>query len=906
MPRPQYLTISPPLGGVVESTAYQSQPPYTCYSALNCWPKDSTYRDRITTRPGLSSYATGGTATAGTSAIRLLAEVNYATVAETTRYLIASSDGVLYKLSPDSASSSGWVAISSDLSISKSNPIQAAPFGNRLYIADWEATSVTNTGTDGVIGKLIQSGTAGEFTPILWGFSASGDGWTETTTTGEYDYDLSTHPVEALGVLLSGKRGVRFAGPGALSRTGVTLPPDGQSAVWQARLGPWNGDSRIIGGIGSGGTGVPGEYALVYDADTDAVSAYIGGTEVATGTVSTKTYCLFKIKLTNSGGTITADMTIDDLKPGGDGEVLSHSGDRAYTSSTLSSQVVSDQNLTAVFAEEVRYNRGSSPFTGTETMEFSDPTASSWSSATVGDVLAVTGRQDSAATGNAKSYVVTVVGDHSFVGTPAATAETGLRYHLLKDTTVGHVADTFVSPGTTDFKSSTASGSAALIHDNVLSVTSPTDWGPTFYDITSRNTGDSLTISLLNGDPIESKAGTTSAVWSLPRSAKILDLEDGTLARWEAKDGKNVVPHGSKMIITWQDRMVLANDQINPHVWYMSRNGDPNDFLYGSEDLGSPIAGTNFQAGLIGEPLTALIAHNKSCLLFGAEDSIWLMRGDPMQGGYIERLSDDIGVVGPFAHTKTDQDATYFISHVGLYMMPSGCGDVPTPVSRDKIPARGPVDWGSNDAHLAFDVVHNGLMLLYLETATHTFKSVWFDLKHGGFWPLSFSPKQHSRLFHYQPAAGRDGQKALGSLMFGGDSGEVSQLDGNSIGDYGSSTAVTSSVVVGPIKMSPSPAQSAMIREIQTVGEFSLASSGAVHAIIRVGPTAKYATIDFAEDKNEVALAPWTFSSVLTSVTENPRVSGHAMTLEIISTAGHTGWAFDEACLTIAPLGKAR
>lgn len=51
-----------------------------------------------------------------------------------------------------------------------------------------------------------------------------------------------------------------------------------------------------------------------------------------------------------------------------------------------------------------------------------------------------------------------------------------------------------------------------------------------------------------------------------------------------------------------------------------------HDFLYGSEDLGSPVAGNLFQGGLIGEPLTALASHNKSCLLFGAEDSLWVMR----------------------------------------------------------------------------------------------------------------------------------------------------------------------------------------------------------------------------------------------------------------------------------------
>ena len=662
------------------------------YSALNSWPKDSTYRDRITTRPGISNFATGGTTTAGAGPIRLLAEVNYSTVEETARYLVASSNGALYKLS---TASGGWTAISSSLTVSSSNPIQGAPFGNKLFIADWEATTASTGGiNNGVLGKLNRHSISGEI---------------------------------------------------------------------------------------------------------------------------------------KTSGTRFDDVGLD---------------------------------WTTVCA--------------------------------AGDILVIT-------SGNSKgSYIISAVTAAELTLPTTLSDETGLRYYIIDDPTMAQVVDTFIAPGVTDF-------GAGIGVSHVLSIISPDHLGPKFYRITAVVAGrDSLTVVELDGTSLAAQDGTIAARWNICRSAKVLDLEAGTLSIWEATAGRGSVPHGAKMVITWQDRMVMANDQINPHVWSMSRNGDPYDWLYGSEDLGSPVAGTNFQAGLIGEPLTALIAHNKSCLLFGAEDSIWLMRGDPMQGGYIERLSDDIGVVGPFAHTKTDKDATYFISHVGLYVMPSGCGDVPTPVSRDKIPAHGPVDWGSNDKHLAFDVVHNGLMLLYLETATHTFKSIWFDLKHGGFWPLSFSPKQHSRLFHWQPAAGRDGQKALGSLMFGGPSGEVSQLDGSANGDYGSSTAVSSSVVVGPIKVSGSQAQSAMVQEIQTVGEFS-SSSGVVNMVVRVGPTAKVAsTIIPGPGAGAVNLAPWTAGSVLTATTENPRVSGHALTLQILASAGHTDWAFDEACLTIAPLGKAR
>lgn len=38
-----------------------------------------------------------------------------------------------------------------------------------------------------------------------------------------------------------------------------------------------------------------------------------------------------------------------------------------------------------------------------------------------------------------------------------------------------------------------------------------------------------------------------------------------------------------------------------------------------------------------------------------------------MQGGYIERLSDDVGIVGPFAYTKTDTDATFSVARWAVH-----------------------------------------------------------------------------------------------------------------------------------------------------------------------------------------------------------------------------------------------
>lgn len=918
---PQHLTIKPPLGGVVESTRLEDQPAGTCSYALNCWPSDSEQRARLSARPAIKSFATGGTASPSASPIRMLAEVNYATATETTRYLIASTGGNVYKLS---TAAGGWTTIESDLNISGSNPIQAAPFGNKLYIADWEDLSAANSGETGVIGEHEKSGTSGLLVQgYVSDFGESGDDWTETGGTNyEYGYDLSTH---AAIVIPPSTTGARFDGVGSLVRSGLALPTDGHTATWSAKLGPWDGDSSILAGIGDGSAAIPSEYGLGYNADTDTVYAYVGGSLVDSVTVSGKKYCLFEIALTNSGGDIEYEMTITDLVA--DSVLLNYthaeSSTRAYTSSTLSSQVRCDGvgSGRKIFVEEVRYNWGPGGDFAGISGSLTDSSVSDWGlgEGVANYLLVVTSKADHTATAVAGVHEIVGVEDEGRVlhlkGESALAATSSLRWHLIKMGGAGSPAldlNAFVVPANHGW-------SSAQVNDHVLRVTSgDANREKGFWEVTLAS-DDKLTIrkSTEQSEPPddEGTAGFKNLQWCLPRTAKVLDLEatPNTLSRWVPTTGSGVsfgnVPHGSKMIATWQDRMVLGNDQVTPHVWHMSRNGDPYDFKYGEEDLGSAVAGTNFQGGLIGEPLTALISHNKACLLVGGKDSIWVLRGDPMQGGYIERLSDDVGVLGPWAHTKTDKDVTYFLTHLGLYAMPSGCGEVPQPVGEDRLPKTGPKFWRDID-HLGFDGVHNGLIVSTTAAATATPANFWYDLGSGGWWPFSLDGataklKEVTALFSWQPAAGRFDsaleifyRRHRGSLLIGCDNGKVCRLDEASTTDEGGS-AIAAVVNIGPINFSPSPSQSAMVQEIKGIGKYGDDISST--QVLYVGATAADALSQATAGDYGYSM---TWSDDHNAVTDNPRMSGHSLVLVI--TGDGDDWAFEEAGLTITPLGRAR
>jgi hypothetical protein len=186
---------------------------------------------------------------------------------------------------------------------------------------------------------------------------------------------------------------------------------------------------------------------------------------------------------------------------------------------------------------------------------------------------------------------------------------------------------------------------------------------------------------------------------------KVYTTGGGTVIDWTATDA-GTVPPDCRLICEWADRIVLAGDPNNPHEWFMSRIGDPYKWLYAADDEESPVAATDTSDGHISEPITSLIPHNRDCIIFGTAQGMAVMRGNPVAGGALERISFTTGPVNGTAWCKASDEWTYMLTRDGLYKMPPGCGANPLPVSNERIPnsLKG-IDGVSTKAFLAYDVV---------------------------------------------------------------------------------------------------------------------------------------------------------------------------------------------------------
>ena len=147
------------------------------------------------------------------------------------------------------------------------------------------------------------------------------------------------------------------------------------------------------------------------------------------------------------------------------------------------------------------------------------------------------------------------------------------------------------------------------------------------------------------------------------------DLSTETLTLYSATAAKGAVPTGCVNIGLYRDRIVMSGG--TPGGWFMSRQGDPYDWLYGTdyEDYARAVAGEVSEAGAIAKPITAQIIFSDDLIVWGCRDEIWVCRGDPAYGGQITNVSRMVGIIDSTAWCLGPSGEAYALSEGGLIII---------------------------------------------------------------------------------------------------------------------------------------------------------------------------------------------------------------------------------------------
>ena len=351
-------------------------------------------------------------------------------------------------------------------------------------------------------------------------------------------------------------------------------------------------------------------------------------------------------------------------------------------------------------------------------------------------------------------------------------------------------------------------------------------------------------------------------------------------------------PTGQGLVAVYQERLVLSGED---HMWYMSRQGDFEDWNFGDnyKKIGRAVAGTTGDGGEIGLPITALKAFEDKALLIATADDLWIMQGNINAGGRIDCVSHDLGVIQFNAIDITDGGLVVFLSRQGLYTWQIGGNTPPQPFSERVEPEELRDIATTNDIMIRYDKKENGFYL-FITPSTGTGEHWFLDMETKAFWRSIYQEAHQPFAIAKMPIAGDS------CVMLCGTDGIVRVHDHDATDDDG--TDIVSDIIIGALQ----PAgygEEGQILEI--IGDMAAGSADVTWYIVP-GDTAEEA-IDNAVTDLEAGTTTRVHSTGTFEAghnrPRNPRTRSAWVALWLSSTGI---WAYGKISLTVDRVGMLR
>ena len=257
----------------------------------------------------------------------------------------------------------------------------------------------------------------------------------------------------------------------------------------------------------------------------------------------------------------------------------------------------------------------------------------------------------------------------------------------------------------------------------------------------------------------------------------------------------------------WRGRIVLSGNPDLPNQWYMSRVTDPFDYAYVANDAGSPIAGGEDPStpGQVGDIVRALIPLGQDYLIFGCATSMWMMSGDPAEGGSLNTIDETVGIFGANSWCLDGFDNLYFWGTGGIYKiaMQGGAATVDnlTRISLPKLIGDEAADPSTHRVTMEYDREEHGALICITKLSDGTNSNYFYSFNPvaEGLYPESYPEECGAySLFYY---AANDTSNI--ALLVGCKDGYIRRFDPSAKSDDigGTDEAISSYVTFGPLKL---------------------------------------------------------------------------------------------------------
>jgi len=386
-----------------------------------------------------------------------------------------------------------------------------------------------------------------------------------------------------------------------------------------------------------------------------------------------------------------------------------------------------------------------------------------------------------------------------------------------------------------------------------------------------------------------SVGGTGNCSFRVERAGKVYDPSDDSLAIWTATTG--TVPTGCRWGCRWRDRAVLGGSAAAPHMWSMSKAGDPLDWNTAADALDATraIDGTTGEAGKVGEATIAGIPHGDDYLVVACVSTLYVFRGDPCYGGQLDNLSQDDGIVHKDAWCRGPANEVILLGHGGLFVIPEGAKGQPINASMEKLPRKLiNIDSQVYDVSMEYDRRERGVHIFLTSIESNATDHWWFDWTNKSFWPFTHAAAHEPMsIIRYSAQVPEEGGVLLGCR-----DGYLRRYHRSAATDDG--TAISSYVQYGPMRMGTDVNHRGILKELDGV---LAAGSGNVTWGVHVAETAEGATTADA-----AITGTWVAGKNYVS---RPEASGEGLVVKLTGAATDRAWAIETARAVLTDVGPA-
>jgi hypothetical protein len=351
-------------------------------------------------------------------------------------------------------------------------------------------------------------------------------------------------------------------------------------------------------------------------------------------------------------------------------------------------------------------------------------------------------------------------------------------------------------------------------------------------------------------------------------------------------------------------RLYLAGNPASSHQWYASRQGCIFDYLYDQEDVQSAATGGDVEFGQLQDTVRALVQCGNDYLLFGCHSSIYAMSGDPLQGGSMKQVSQDIGIFGNRSFCFDDDSNLYFFGTGGIYRVLKDLSGVEniTSLRLPDLVHDEEVDPSTHRITMVYDTRRHGILITITNLLTKANSCFWYEKRADAFFPESYpvSCAPYSMVYYNSATvADRD-------LLIGCADGYIRRFDKDKTSDdVGiADTAIDSYVTLGPIVLGDAPGSDGTIGNIQAIlAENQDIDSSSVTYYIYVADSPEAVMKKVTADTYSVT-GTLTAPGFKRGGKQRRKIRGKYAAIRLRNNSADQTWAFEEIEVEVNPVGR--